>query len=443
MTLRRRLLRYLALAALASCALTVAVAVVLVRHRIAVQRSAALETQANVVAAAAPLLSGDRVYGVGSGRPRRLGPRRSARVLAAIPAGASAEGTISIASRSLMYVERRTTGGRIVLIRSAKIAFAEWRPFLVSLGLAGAGGALLALVLSYALARRLTRPIAELADATTRLAAGQPDVRVPVASADELGALARSFNDMSGELSRARESQRQFLESVTHELKTPLTSIRGYAEAIEEEAVTAAEGARVIEAEAGRLERLVLDLLDLARLGKAGFGVAQVPIDLGSIARQVVERHRPQAVEMSVELTGRGGSSPAWALGDADRVLQATSNLVENALRLTPPGGSVTVRADPARISVRDTGPGLAAEDLPHAFERFYLHRRYRSERPVGSGLGLAIVQELVTSMGGSVEARRPQDGGAEFVMRLPAADPPGPATPERSARPGAARPSA
>ena len=108
------------------------------------------------------------------------------------------------------------------------------------------------------------------------------------------------------------------------------------------------------------------------------------------------------------------------ALGDSDRLLQAASNLLENALRLTPPGGSVTVSVGPGQVSVRDTGPGLDSQDLPHAFERFYLHERYRSERPVGSGLGLAIVRELVAAMGGRVEARRPESGGAEFVMRLP-----------------------
>jgi signal transduction histidine kinase len=433
--LRRRLLRYLALAAIASCLLTVAVAVVLVRHRIATQRTTALAAQANAVAAAAPLLAGDRVYGVGTGHPRRLGPRRSGLVLAAIPAGAPAQGTATVRGHTIVYVERQTTAGRIVLIRSAAIAFAEWRPFLISLALAGAGGALLAVVLSYLLARRLTRPIAELADATARVAAGHPEVTVPVATDDELGGLAQSFNHMAAELARARESQRRFLESVSHELKTPLTAIRGYAEAIEERAVPADEGTGVIAAEAGRLERLVGDLLDLARVGRSDFAVAELPVDLELVVREVTERHLPRARELEVELTGATSEGQAWALGDGDRIVQAASNLVENALRLTPAGGSVELRAGPGRISVRDTGPGLEESELPRAFERFYLHRRYRSERPVGSGLGLAIVQELVTAMGGSVQARSPASGGAEFVMELP--------TPECSAQPDAGRPSA
>jgi two-component system OmpR family sensor kinase len=428
------LLVYLALAAIASCALTVAVAVILVRERIASQRVSALETQAGVVAATGAALTGERVYGVGTGHPRRLGPRRTALVLAAVPASAPTEGTVTVAGRSVLYVERSTAGGRIVLVRSAKIAFAEWRPFLGSLVLAGLGGALLAVLLSFLLARRLTRPIADLAQATRRLASGTSEVAVPVRGSDELAALGMSFNEMSADLARARESQRRFLESVSHELRTPLTSIRGYAEAIEENALPATEGARIIGLEADRLERLVLDLLDLARVGRSGFSVARSSVDLRAVARETVERHQAEARELAVELSS-AGSEVAWTLGDADRILQATSNLVENALRLTPAGGSVTVSVAPGELSVCDTGPGLDEEDLPRAFDRFYLHRRYRSERPVGSGLGLAIVEELVAAMDGTVEARRSPAGGAEFLIRLP--------TPARSARTDAVRPSA
>ena len=423
MTLRRRVLAYLALAAIASCALTVGVAVVLVRHRIAAQRTTALQTQADELAALgnAPraLAPGDHVYAVGTGRARVLGPRRAALVLAAIPSGGGGQGTIDVGGRSLLYVARSTGVGRVVLVRSAGIAFVEWRPFLASLVLAGLGGALLAVALSYLLARRLTRPVASLADATRRLAVGEPDVAVTVDGEDELAQLARSFNRMSAELAQARESQRQFLESVSHELKTPLTSIRGYAEALGEAAVTPPDAARVIGAEAARLERLVGDLLDLARLGRAGFEVAAEPVDLGAIARQAVERHLPRAREMSVGLVS-ADSGDAWAVGDFDRILQAASNLIENALRVTPAGGSVRVNAAPGTLSVRDTGPGLAPDDIPHAFERFYLHRRYRSERPVGTGLGLAIVKELIAAMHGSVEAAGASPGGAEFVVRLP-----------------------
>jgi two-component system, OmpR family, sensor kinase len=426
MTLRRRVFAYVAAAAAASCALTVAVGVLLVRHEISTQRMAALERQANLLAtvggAPGALGAGQHVYVVGARRPRRLGPVRSAAVLASIPASGESQGTVNVRGRGVLYVARVTAAGRIVLVRSAKLAFSEWRPFLWSLLLAGLGGALLAAICSYLLARRLTRPIGELSAATSRVAAGESGVEVDVHGEDELAELASAFNRMSAELTRAREAQRSFLESVSHELKTPLTSIRGYAEAVNEGAVEPSEAGPVIAWEADRLDRLVQDLLDLARFGRAEFSVARDRVDLGSIAAQAVERHQPRARELSVELLVEHSSTGAVAggLGDADRLLQATSNLIENALRLTPAGGSVTVRAEPGALSVRDTGPGLAPEDLPRAFEQFYLYDRYRSERAVGSGLGLTIVHALALAMGGSVEAASAPGGGAQFTIRLP-----------------------
>ncbi|HEY2258295.1 MAG TPA: HAMP domain-containing sensor histidine kinase [Solirubrobacteraceae bacterium] len=429
MTLQRRVLGYLALAAIASCALTVGVAVVLVRHRIASQRTANLESQADVLSGVGgppgALTAGDHVYRVGTGSPRRVRPRVREAVLAAIAPTGSAEGTITVVGRPVLYVARATANGRVILIRSAKLAFAEWRPFLVSLGLAGLGGVLLAVLLSSLLARRLTRPIGSLADATQRLAAGEVEVEVPVEGEDELADLGQAFNDMSHQLGRARDSQRSFLESVSHEFKTPLTSIRGYAEALEEGAVTAGEGGRVIAGEADRLERLVLDLLDLARFERAEFAVRHGPVDLASVGDSAVRRHLPRARELGLRLASTS-TRGAWGMGDEDRLLQATSNLVENALRLTPPGGEVTVTASPGQIAVRDTGPGLADEDLSRAFERFYLYHRYRSERAVGSGLGLAVVKELAVAMGGSVAAAAASGGGAEFTLRIPATTGPG-----------------
>jgi two-component system OmpR family sensor kinase len=420
-TLRGRVLGYLALAALTSCVLTVAVAVILVRHRVSAQRMSALVAQADA-AAALDTLPGTRVYRIGARHPVVIASRRASAVLAVVPDASVAEGAVTVDGRPLLYVERPAAHGRLVLIRPSAIAFSEWRPFFVSLILAGAGGALVAALLAVALARRLTRPVAALALATRRLAAGEEGVTVPTHGGDELADLGHSFNRMSGSLAAAQIGQRRFLESVSHELRTPLTSIRGYAEALEEGAVSCEEGARIIGAEAGRLERLVADLLDLARFGREGFAVKCQPLDLGPLAARAVERHLPAAATLGVSLT-HSAVEPAAALGDEDRLLQVISNLIENALRLSPEGGSVHVRAAPTQLTVCDTGPGFAPEDLPRAFERFYLHDRYRSERPVGSGLGLAIVQELVQAMHGSVSATDIPGGGAEFIVRLPAAD--------------------
>jgi two-component system sensor histidine kinase BaeS len=446
-TLQRRVLGYLALAAVVSCALTVGVAVVLIRLRVQEQRLSSLSALADALAGGAPapgaLSPGEHVYLFRARRgPVQVRALRRAAVLDAVPASGDSAGDVAVAGHPLIYAARSGPSGRVIVIRSAHLAFAEWRPFLSAVVFAGLGAALLALALSYLLARRLARPIDELSAATRRLAGGEAGVVVPVRGEDELAQLGHAFNEMSGELSRARESQRSFLESVSHELKTPLTSIRGYAEALHEGAVSPADGGRVIVEESARLERLVVDLLDLARFGRADFAVARQPVDLTRVATRVVERHAPRARELGLELLERGPAG-ASALGDEDRLVQATSNLVENALRLTPAGGEVVVRVAPGEIAVRDTGPGLAAADLPRAFERFYLHRRYRSERSLGSGLGLAIVRELVVAMGGSVEASGAAGGGAEFVLRLPAGPDRPDATPERSETPGAARPSA
>ncbi|MGI8714413.1 MAG: sensor histidine kinase [Solirubrobacteraceae bacterium] len=429
MTLRRRVLGYLALAAVTSCALTVGVAVVLVRHKLATQRLTNLQAQANVLSlvggAPGALTAGDHVYRVGTGKPRPLRPRVVAAVLAALPSTGDGQGAVSLRGRSLIYAARRTANGRVVLVRGARLAFSEWRPFLISLALAGLGGAALAAMLSWLLARRLTRPIGALASATERVAAGEPGVEVPVQGEDELAGLGRSFNAMSAELGRARESQRRFLESVSHELKTPLTSIRGYAEALSEGAVEPALGSRVVLAEADRLERLVFDLLDLARLGRSDFAVGHEPVDLAAVSATAVQRHLPRARELGVQLSASTAGGGAWGTGDEGRLLQATSNLIENALRLTPAGGAVTVSARNAEIVVSDTGPGLAEEDLPRAFDRFYLYNRYRSERAVGSGLGLAIVKELIAAMGGEVRAATRPEGGARFALSVPAATAP------------------
>lgn len=440
MTLRRRVLGYMALATIASCTLTVVVAVVLVRHQVASRRLANMENQAQVLTLAG-VGSGahradERVFRVGSGRPRRVAAPVAAAILARLPPVGAAQGRIEVSGASLLFVARRGLGGRIVLIRSARLAFAEWRSLLWSVALAGLGGALLAVLLSVLLARRLTRPIGALSEATGRLADGATGVSVPVDGDDELAQLGRSFNEMSAELERTRESQRRFLESVSHELKTPLTSILGYADALQDSAVTPAQGAAVIGEEARRLERLVQDLLELARVGRADFAVERDPVDLGAVVVAAVERHLPQARDLGV-LLSVDVTDDAAAIGDAGRLLQATSNLVENALRITPAGGRVDAAAAEGQISVSDTGPGLREEELPHAFERFYLFERYRTERLVGSGLGLAIVAELLGAMGGAVSATNRPAGGTVFTLSVPVT------TPRSPARSGARRPCA
>ncbi len=307
----------------------------------------------------------------------------------------------------------------LVLLRPAGLRSSDWRPFAQGLALAGLVGSALAALVALLLSRAITRPVGLVAEASRSLAAGGSPEPVPVGGSDELAQLAASFNEMAAQLARARETERAFLLSVSHELKTPLTAIRGYAEGLADDAVGAQEAGQTIAVEAGRLERLVQDLLDLARLNRSAFAVDSVPVDLGEAAREVVRRYEPQArgFDVSLEAAVEG---PSPALGDEDRVVQVVSNLVENALRSTPAGGTVRVEARPGEVLVEDTGPGLDPQDVPRAFERFYLFERHRGRRAVGTGLGLAIVKDLTEAMGGSVEVRSGPSGGARFVVRLP-----------------------
>jgi two-component system OmpR family sensor kinase len=347
-----------------------------------------------------------------------------------LPAGTAAyvrtgermQGRITVAGTEYFYAARLVGRHGFVLLRPTRLAASTSRPYLQGLMIAALAGAALAGIISFLLARAIVRPVRRVADASRSLAAERSLAPLPVEGPSELAQLASSFNEMAAQLARARAAERQFLLSVSHELKTPLTAIRGYAEALAEEALPLDEAAETIRLEAARLERLVHDLLDLARMNKSEFGVRREPVDLAVAAREAVRRYEAQARNYGVALEAAvDGAAPA--VGDGDRVLQVISNLVENALRVTPAGGSVRVVAEPGVVAVEDSGPGLKADELPRAFDRFFLYSRYGGERPVGTGLGLAIVKELAHGMGGSVEVWSEPGVLTRFVMRLPAAD--------------------
>ncbi|HET6943822.1 MAG TPA: HAMP domain-containing sensor histidine kinase [Gaiellaceae bacterium] len=332
--------------------------------------------------------------------------------------GRPADGSVKINGVDEFFAARIVSGKPLVLLRPKSVTRARWTPYLYSLLVAGAAAIVLAAIASFLVARRIARPVGRVAGAARSLARGSEPAPVPAEGATELVTLATSFNDLATQLSRAREAERNFLLSVSHELKTPLTAIRGYAEALEDGAIEPEEASATIAVEAARLERLVRDLLDLARMNRTDFSVHPTEIDLAEVAEDAARRYEQQAEAFGVTLrTVSDGSAPAIA--DADRVLQVVSNLVENALRLTPPGGEVRVVTAPGELRVEDTGPGLEDDDRVHAFERFYLHERYGRERPVGTGLGLAIVKELTTAMGGTVSVESVPGERTAFTVRL------------------------
>jgi signal transduction histidine kinase len=344
-------------------------------------------------------------------------PKQQAQLL--VPPGPT--GRITINGREYLYATEPSGRDVVVLLRTASSVRAESRPFWVALLIAGALGCLLAVAVAALLARGIARPIVRVARASRLLAGGREPERVPVGGARELRDLAESFNTMGEELARARAAERSFLLSIGHELKTPLTAIRGYSEALEEGVLKPDHAVRVIRTEAARLERLVADLLSLARLDQRRFDIHPTTVDLGEIAGESAARHAARARELGVRIEVQKGQR-VTATADPDRLLQAVSNLVENALRCTPAGGTVTLRTAPGELTVDDTGPGIAADELPRAFDRFFLYRRYNGHRPVGTGLGLAIVRELAQAMGGDARVASSATGTA-FTISLPVTD--------------------
>jgi two-component system OmpR family sensor kinase len=314
----------------------------------------------------------------------------------------------------------------------------ETRPFGSSSGVvfhAPLGAIVVAAVVAAALARRMTRPIAAMETTAGRIAGGDLSARVDMTNMphDELGELADAINTMGEELQSARGHERAFLLSVSHDLRTPLTSIRGYAQALADGTVSESDAqlhaAEVISAEARRLQRLVADLLDLARLDAHQFSLAPRPIDARDVVAETVDAFRPQADDLglAIELDA-DGSMPIDA--DPERLAQIVANLVENALKFATTSVTVGLSRTEgvARITVDDDGPVISPDDVGHVFERLYASRTVPG-RAVGTGIGLAIVRELAGAMGGDARVEPVGSIGTRFVVTIPAAasasDPP------------------
>ena len=289
----------------------------------------------------------------------------------------------------------------------------------------GGGVAVLAGLLAGAL---LARPLRRTAALARAVGAGERSVRVPVSGPTEVADLAVAVNDLADGLDRSEARQREFLASVSHELRTPLAGISGQADALADGLVPPAETAQVglsIRAEAARLERLVGDLLDLARVGDPEFRLDPAPVDLGGLIGEMARVWRTRAAARGAEV--RVEVAPGAALvvcTDARRVRQVLDGLAENALRMLSAGEPLVLAAHPdgdaVTVQVRDGGPGLAADDYPVAFEPGVLHERYRGRRPGGAGLGLALAAGLVGRMGGSIGAGPAAEGGLAVTVRLP-----------------------
>lgn len=362
--------------------------------------------------------------GPGGARPVQVLSLRAARE--ALPASAwaalkrdgSASGSADLGGQNQIYAAVRTGRSVVLITRPDVVSGDDFRRYLSALLIASGVAALLAAALAALLARRLTQPLRRLGAAAGELAAGRRPEPVPREGTEELDDLARAFNEMSEQLLLARDAERGVLLSVSHDLRTPLISIRGYAEGIEDGTLEPRQAATVVGREAGRLERLVGDLLALARLRQGVLEVRHERVDLAAVAREAEERLRPRATEAGVEVRLRGDGS---AEADHGRTLQVVTNLLENAIRVSPRGGGIEVAVAPGEIRVSDEGPGIPAEELPRAFEHFHLRSRVGGNTG-GAGLGLAIVAELSAAMGGKATVENLPNAGARFTVHLPSA---------------------
>jgi signal transduction histidine kinase len=292
---------------------------------------------------------------------------------------------------------------------------------------AGGVALVVAFILAFTLGRWIAAPLQRIAESSGKIAAGNSQP-IPLEGPKEVQDLALAINEMSHKVQTGQQSQREFVANVSHELKTPLTSIQGFAQAIVDGAASSPEALKqageVILTEASRMHRLVMDLLTLARLDAGTADLRFELFDVGPLLQNVVVKFAPQARLAQINLHAQIEPVPE-ILGDSDRLAQVFGNLVDNALKYTPAGGHVLVRTqldgDRVVVGVADSGAGIAPDDLIRIFERFYRTDKSRQSGPNrGAGLGLSIARQIIQAHGGTITASSSLGRGSEFAVRLP-----------------------
>ncbi len=313
--------------------------------------------------------------------------------------------------------------GTVVLAKPLTDVNNAWKNVIGLVTIGTVIGLVVAFVLATFVSRRITRPLTVIGTAADRVARGDLDVNVVTESTsdDELGALATRFQGMVDRLREIDELERNFLMRVTHELRTPLTAISGHVQAVSEGVVEPEDmddSLAAVNEEVRRLERLVNDLLDLTRLEAHQFRVVQEEVGLEALLEQAAAGFREISRANEVEFDTTTAAAPT-VITDGDRVLQIVNNLLDNAFRWTPRGGTVKLAcltsSGVAAITVTDTGPGIAPADHEAVFHPFYSRRGEG-----GTGLGLSIARELASALGGRLTVTSEPGEGSTFTLSLP-----------------------
>ncbi|MCB8927652.1 MAG: HAMP domain-containing histidine kinase [Ardenticatenaceae bacterium] len=304
---------------------------------------------------------------------------------------------------------------------------------------AGTAGLLVSVLLAWLITRSVARPLLRMAGAAEAIAQGEYEQQLPLEGPEEVVRVAESFNSMSAQVAATRQAQRDFVANVSHDLKTPITSIQGWSQALLDGTAVSpedqAQAATIIYGEAERMGRMVAQLLDLAKIESGQLELNRAPLSLADVCTAVYQNLLPRAQTHQIHLTlETEPAPPIW--GDYDRLMQVVSNLVENGLNHTAAGGRVHMSVRPygakaVELTVQDNGKGMPPEQLERIFERFYQvdKSRVRTDGQRGSGLGLSIVQELVLLHNGRIQARSKVGEGSQFIVRLPTAQTPEPST--------------
>jgi signal transduction histidine kinase len=330
-----------------------------------------------------------------------------------------------------LYVLRHLSDGRWLLLAVPRptvpllTVFSDELIFPI-LG-AGIAGFLISLLVAFWLARWIADPLQKVVIASQQMPSDEAKM-VALRGPREVQELTNAFNQMKKRVQTSQKSQREFVANVSHELKTPLTSVQGFAQALLDGVANTPEmqkkAAQVIFDESGRMHRMVLDLLDLARMDSGTLDLQRSPVDITALINHIAEKLTPQAQTGNLKIRVQAPNLPIIT-GDSDRLSQVFTNLIENALKFTPSGGTITIRAaqvaSEIHVEVEDTGVGISPDVLPYIFTRFYQADPSRTgDRKHGAGLGLAIVKEILEAHGGKISVQSESGKGSIFSVDLP-----------------------